>query len=578
MSNAFNQISRQAILDQCLMFFPELLPWVSWCYGSHPFLWHPLGVVTSQSGVQQGDPLGPMLFALVLHKLVASLEADDGCFNLLLNLWYLDDGVLAGDRSAVSRALNIIEELGPHLGLHINLPKCELFSRNDNSLFPPDVKSSLSPNLDVLGVPIGDYIHCSQFISERCAQSKALLSAITDVSVVDLHVSLSLLRICGSYSKLVHLARATPPSLCIDSLKSFDDEVRQCFASCLALPIPDSNWDQDSLASALVGSWISVVPSTGLGLHLDPAECQTAIKWWLGLDTSRDMEGLLFHGITTFVTPLPTSAAEPTFQCNWKWDMGYPQIIQTPVQLTFLFRAGKGAYLQPLTSQCPLPSLQPAWRKRVPQLVLQPTLLKPENTLPMTASVKNWAGQASVSAELYGHLNLSLLRSAARAILGREPMGVGVNSALESPIHQKVLSGLIQAQHFHILLESSSPANRARLLSVAAPHASSWLSVVPSPGLGLHLESNEFQMAIRWWLGVSVERGHGLTRDLAHTRPADILIAGWDRGKPAALDLTITSPLCSVILGESCYQAGAAALAAETRKLHSNGPKCQELG
>eukprot|EP00731_Ephydatia_muelleri_P022869 Em0015g452a len=127
---------------------------------------------------------------------------------------------------------------------------------------------------------------------------------------------------------------------------------------------------------------------------------------------------------------------------------------------------------------------------------------------------------------------------------------ITVNSALESPIHQKVLSGLIQAQHFHILLESSSPANRARLLSVAAPHASSWLSVVPSPGLGLHLESNEFQMAIRWWLG----------------------------GKPAALDLTITSPLCSVILGESCYQAGVAALAAETRKLHSNGPKCQELG
>ena len=79
-------------------------------------------------------------------------------------------------------------------------------------------------------------------------------------------------------------------------------------------------------------------------------------------------------------------------------------------------------------------------------------------------------------------------------------------------------------------------------------------------------------------LSVSVERGHGLTRDLAHTRPADILIAGWDRGKPVALDLTITSPLCSAILSESCHQAGAAALAAEARKLHSNGPKCQELG
>ena len=86
------------------------------------------------------------------------------------------------------------------------------------------------------------------------------------------------------------------------------------------------------------------------------------------------------------------------------------------------------------------------------------------------------------------------------------------------------------------------------------------------------LRDEVFDLCRRAHLSVSVERGHGLTRDLAHTRPADILIAGWDRGKPAALDLTITSPLCSVILGESCYQAGGAAL------LHSNGPKCQELG
>ena len=70
-----------------------------------------------------------------------------------------------------------------------------------------------------------------------------------------------------------------------------------------------------------------------------------------------------------------------------------------------------------------------------------------------------------------------------------------------------------------------------------------------------------------------MEKGHSLTRDLDHTRPADILIAGWDRGKPAALYITITSSLCRVIMGE----AGAAALAAEAQKLHSNGPKCQEL-
>ena len=149
MSNAFNMVSRQAVMDQCATYFLELLPWVSWCCGSHTSLWHPMGQISSQTGVQQGDPLGPMLFALVLHKLVTSIDVDDDCLQLLLEAWYLDDGVLAGERSAVIRALHLIEDLGPHLGLYINFSKCKLFSRSGNSLFPPVVKSSLLPNLDI---------------------------------------------------------------------------------------------------------------------------------------------------------------------------------------------------------------------------------------------------------------------------------------------------------------------------------------------------------------------------------------------------------------------------------------------
>ena len=54
-NSSFNMVSRQAVLDECAMFSPELLPWVSWCYGTHPMLWHPLGRISSESGVQQGD-------------------------------------------------------------------------------------------------------------------------------------------------------------------------------------------------------------------------------------------------------------------------------------------------------------------------------------------------------------------------------------------------------------------------------------------------------------------------------------------------------------------------------------------
>ena len=75
-------------------------------------------------------------------------------------------------------------------------------------------------------------------------------------------------------------------------------------------------------------------------------------------------------------------------------------------------------------------------------------------------------------------------------------------------------------------------------------------------------------------LSVSVENGHGLTRDHNHTRPADVLIAGWDRGKPAVLDVTVTSPLCPAILRESCRSSGAASTAAETCELLIKGSKC----
>ena len=55
--NAFNIVSRQALLEECYAHFPELLPWASWCYGQHPMLFHPMGTISSETGVQQGDPL-----------------------------------------------------------------------------------------------------------------------------------------------------------------------------------------------------------------------------------------------------------------------------------------------------------------------------------------------------------------------------------------------------------------------------------------------------------------------------------------------------------------------------------------
>ena len=73
--------------------------------------------------------MGPLLFSLVLHKLVQSTAADSECSELLFNMWYLDDGTLAGPKDAVKHAIHLIQQFGPSLGLYINMAKCELFSQ-----------------------------------------------------------------------------------------------------------------------------------------------------------------------------------------------------------------------------------------------------------------------------------------------------------------------------------------------------------------------------------------------------------------------------------------------------------------
>ena len=78
------------------------------------------------------------------------------CADLSYDAWYLDDGVLAGPRSAVLQALSIMQEIGPPNGLIVNFHKCEIFSKHDVSPFPPEMKRSTHPNIVILGIPIGD--------------------------------------------------------------------------------------------------------------------------------------------------------------------------------------------------------------------------------------------------------------------------------------------------------------------------------------------------------------------------------------------------------------------------------------
>ena len=169
--NAFNLVSRQALLDECRAHFSEIFQWAAGCYGDHPLLLSAMGTLRSESGVQQGDPLGPLLFCLVLHKVVTAIAADSICSQLSFHSWYMDDGVIAGPKQAALQALSIIKQLGPPLGLFINASKCELFSKEGFRGFPDEMKISDALNFEILGVPIGDPIFCAKSVAEKRAHA-----------------------------------------------------------------------------------------------------------------------------------------------------------------------------------------------------------------------------------------------------------------------------------------------------------------------------------------------------------------------------------------------------------------------
>jgi len=75
--NPFNYNARPAILDALERLCPTMMPWVRQAFQPAPLL---VGreVIWSTRGVQQGDPLGPFLFAAGIQAALDALPQGRG--------------------------------------------------------------------------------------------------------------------------------------------------------------------------------------------------------------------------------------------------------------------------------------------------------------------------------------------------------------------------------------------------------------------------------------------------------------------------------------------------------------------
>ena len=174
---------------------------------------------------------------------------------------------------------------------------------------------------------------------------------------------------CGSFSKLSHIARTTPPTLATDELGLFDQDVMHCLSECLAIEMPPKAREQAQLS----------LRHGGLGFRSLAHHCSAAYIASASI-TGSSLTNLL-HALTAFNAKVISNGA------------------------------------------------------------------------------------------------------------------LSIEEVVDHPYRQQLLSSKFEAAIFNQLIDNSSAADKARLMSMSSAHTSSWLLATPSPGLALHLDPEEIQVA-----------------------------------------------------------------------------------
>ena len=257
--NAFNSLRCDKMLISVSELAPTFYQYVLSSYEKPSCLYCGDHIIQLAEGVQQGDPMGPLLFCLTIQEIVSKLQSE-------LVLFYLGDGTIAGSLQDVLADLRMIELEASKLGLELNHSKSELICdqpsvREAMLSEVPGLRTISCSQATLLGSLISDIECINTYILTKIDLLKVMGERL---GLLCSHNALILLRHCLFLPKVLYTLRTAPCFLSCH-LQSFNDLLRSILSLIVNVSLDsDSVWLQASLSVKAGG--IGIRRSTQLAL------------------------------------------------------------------------------------------------------------------------------------------------------------------------------------------------------------------------------------------------------------------------------------------------------------------------